>query len=80
MSVPDGDLFLARDYLDRVAGSNSEDVAQAADLLKRVKVLIQERAQAEVDAQVKAKMEAKTKAKAEPSGTTPATEGAMVTQ
>jgi hypothetical protein len=39
----DGDLLLARDYLERVAGSNAEEVAQASELLKRVKHMIQER-------------------------------------
>jgi hypothetical protein len=43
MSVPGGDLMLARQYLERVAGSNAEEVAQASDLLKKVKQTIQEK-------------------------------------
>jgi hypothetical protein len=42
MSVSNGDLMLAQDYLERVAGSNAEDVAQAAELLKKVRLIIQE--------------------------------------
>ena len=45
LHVLDGDLFLARDYLERVASSNSEEVAMAADLLKKIKVAIQEKNQ-----------------------------------
>ena len=45
LHAPDGDLFLARDYLERVASSNAEEVAMAADLLKKVKVAIQEKTQ-----------------------------------
>jgi len=44
MRIPDGDLALARDYLERVAGSNAEDVARASELLKSVKVAIQAKA------------------------------------
>lgn len=40
MRIPDGDLALARDYLERVAGSNAEDVARASELLKSVKAAI----------------------------------------
>jgi anaphase-promoting complex subunit 8 len=54
MSVPGGDLLLARDYLERVAGSNAEEVALAADLLKKVKALIQERTQPEAEAKTTA--------------------------
>jgi hypothetical protein len=35
-----GDLDLAKDLLEKVAGSNSEDADSAADLLKRVKSVI----------------------------------------
>jgi anaphase-promoting complex subunit 8 len=35
-----GDLELARDLLEKVAGSNSEDADSAADLLKKVKAAI----------------------------------------
>ena len=35
-----GDLELAKDLLEKVAGSNSEDADSAADLLKRVKSAI----------------------------------------
>jgi anaphase-promoting complex subunit 8 len=35
-----GDLELARDLLETIAGSNSEDADSAADLLKRVKAAI----------------------------------------
>lgn len=31
------DLALAQDYLERVAASNAEEVAQAAELLRRLK-------------------------------------------
>ncbi|KAF5385899.1 hypothetical protein D9615_002223 [Tricholomella constricta] len=47
--IPNGDLFLARDYLERVAGSNAEDVGRAAELLKTVKAAIQARATAEAE-------------------------------
>ncbi|KAH8996562.1 TPR-like protein [Lactarius hatsudake] len=38
-----GDLELARDLLEKVAGSNSEDADSAADLLKRVKAAMSRR-------------------------------------
>ncbi|KAF8161139.1 hypothetical protein B0H34DRAFT_699614 [Crassisporium funariophilum] len=41
MRLPDGDLILARDYLELVAGSNAEDVGRASELLKVVKTMIQ---------------------------------------
>lgn len=49
LSLADGNLNLARDYLERVAGSNSEDVSRAADLLKIVKsrLMVQENLGAE---------------------------------
>lgn len=56
MSVPNGDLYLARDYLQRVAGSNAEEVGRASEMLKTVKITILER-------------EAKTKAEAVPAQT-----------
>jgi hypothetical protein len=43
MSIPGGDLFLAREYLEKIAGSNAEEVARAKDLLKAVELKIQER-------------------------------------
>lgn len=43
MQTPDGDLILARDYLEKVAGSNAEDVARASELLKIVKTSIRDR-------------------------------------
>ncbi|KAG7440032.1 TPR-like protein [Guyanagaster necrorhizus] len=36
MLVPDGDLNLAREYLSSVAASNSEDVARATTMLKKM--------------------------------------------
>jgi anaphase-promoting complex subunit 8 len=44
MRIPDGDLNLAREYLEQVAGSNAEDVARASELLKSVKAAIQAKA------------------------------------
>lgn len=44
MRVPDGDLNLAREYLELVAGSNAEDVGRAAEMLKLVKSMIHNRA------------------------------------
>ena len=40
MRIPNGDLILARDYLELVAGSNAEDVGRASELLKDVKARI----------------------------------------
>lgn len=53
MRVPGGDLLLAKGYLEQVATSNAEDVARAADLLKHVKTLLQNRAEfsTHIDAQ-----------------------------
>jgi anaphase-promoting complex subunit 8 len=48
MRIPDGDLNLAREYLEQVAGSNAEDVARASELLKSVKLAIQAKALKEV--------------------------------
>jgi hypothetical protein len=47
MRDPGGDLLLAKGYLEQVATSNAEDVARAVDLLKHVKTLIQNRADAD---------------------------------
>lgn len=58
MTTENGDLFLARDYLERVASSNAEEVAQAAEMLKRVKLAIQAKVQTEAEA--KAQAQAKT--------------------
>ncbi|KAG6891478.1 hypothetical protein C0992_006209 [Termitomyces sp. T32_za158] len=44
MRIPNGDLVLARDYLEIVASSNAEDVGRAAELLKNVKATIHARA------------------------------------
>jgi len=43
MTVLDGDLLLAREYLERVAASNAEEVSQATELLKRPRHIIQEK-------------------------------------
>lgn len=40
MVTPGGDLALARDYLERVANSNAEEVTQAADWLKKLKSVL----------------------------------------
>ncbi|KAF8070499.1 hypothetical protein FPV67DRAFT_1413466 [Lyophyllum atratum] len=53
MRIANGDLFLARDYLERVAGSNAEDVGRAAELLKTVKITIQTKALAEAENRAK---------------------------
>jgi anaphase-promoting complex subunit 8 len=41
MRIPDGDLYLAKEYLERVATSNAEDVMKATELLKAVKLSLQ---------------------------------------
>ncbi|KAG6911123.1 hypothetical protein DXG01_003863 [Tephrocybe rancida] len=41
MRIPNGDLHLAAEYLERVASSNAEDVGRAAELLKKVKASLQ---------------------------------------
>lgn len=51
----DGDLELAREYLERVATSNSEEVGQATELLKKVKGMLVAKTHAEV--QTKAAVE-----------------------
>lgn len=43
MQIPNGDLALAQNYLERVAASNAEDVSRAAELLKTVNLQIQAR-------------------------------------
>ena len=40
MRIPNGDLILARDYLELVAGSNVDDVGRASESLKDVKARI----------------------------------------
>lgn len=40
MAAADGDLGLAQDYLERVAASNSEEVGQATEMLKKVKSMV----------------------------------------
>ncbi len=45
MRIPDGDLYLAKDYLERVANSNAEGVMKATELLKVVKTTLQTRVQ-----------------------------------
>jgi hypothetical protein len=45
MTAVDGDLGLAREYLERVAASNSEEVGQTGELLKKVKSMIMTKAQ-----------------------------------
>lgn len=40
MVTAGGDLLLAKEYLERVASSNVEEVTQAADLLKKLKPML----------------------------------------
>ncbi|KAF8633362.1 hypothetical protein AX17_004533 [Amanita inopinata Kibby_2008] len=49
LRIPNGDLPLAREYLERVAGSNTEEAGQASELLKMVKAAMQGRETAEVE-------------------------------
>lgn len=51
MRIPNGDLILAQDCLERVAGSNAEDVARASELLKTVRANIQAKALKEAEEQ-----------------------------
>lgn len=44
LQIPDGDLQLAREYLERVSGSNAEEAGQAGELLKIVKIGLEEKA------------------------------------
>jgi anaphase-promoting complex subunit 8 len=44
MTTPGGDLRLARDYIERVATSNSSDVQEASEMLKKVQAMLQARA------------------------------------
>lgn len=48
MRTPNGDLLLARDYLENVAGSNAEEVGRASELLKAVKASMQVKALGEI--------------------------------
>ncbi|PFH51528.1 hypothetical protein AMATHDRAFT_58979 [Amanita thiersii Skay4041] len=41
LHIPNGDLLLAREYLERVAGSNTEEASQASELLKAMRVAVQ---------------------------------------
>jgi anaphase-promoting complex subunit 8 len=41
MGISGGDLYLAKEYLERVASSNAEDVMKATELLKAVKLTLQ---------------------------------------
>ncbi|KAF9066627.1 hypothetical protein BDP27DRAFT_1449615 [Rhodocollybia butyracea] len=41
LDIPDGDLLLAQDYLERVAASNAEDVTRAVEMLKAVNTAMQ---------------------------------------
>ncbi len=43
LQIPDGDLLLAREYLERVAGSNAEEAGQSGELLKVVKLAMEEK-------------------------------------
>ena len=53
-----GDLELAKDLLEKVAGSNSEDADSAAELLKRVKAMLSRKDGVEgVDVDVDVKQE-----------------------
>ncbi|KAG6841888.1 hypothetical protein C0991_005618 [Blastosporella zonata] len=49
--IPNGDLNLAAEYLERVASSNAEDVGRAAELLKKVKDTLQGSAMADGEVQ-----------------------------
>ena len=44
MTTMNGDLHLAAEYLEKVATSNASDVQDAVDMLKKVKVALQARA------------------------------------
>lgn len=50
MRITNGDLLLARDYLEKVAGSNAEDVGRASELLKLVNVRVQTQAREDAEA------------------------------
>lgn len=43
LKIPDGDLLLAQDYLERMAASNAEDVDRAVEMLKAVHIAMQTR-------------------------------------
>jgi anaphase-promoting complex subunit 8 len=48
MMTPGGDLRLARDYVERVATSNSSDVLEASETLKKLQAMLQARADSDV--------------------------------
>lgn len=55
MKIVDGDLDLAREYLQRVASSNAEQVSAAAQLLTELKLAMEiVKAKAEADAKTAA--------------------------
>jgi anaphase-promoting complex subunit 8 len=55
MKIVDGDLELAREYLQRVASSNAEQVSTAAQLLTELKLAMDiMKAKAEADAKTAA--------------------------
>jgi anaphase-promoting complex subunit 8 len=60
INTADGDLYLACEYLERVAASNSEEVVQAGELLKKVKSIIVVKAQTETETQKRATNEVPT--------------------
>ena len=49
LQAPNGDILLAREYLERVASSNTEEASHASELLKAVKATVQEKAMGEVE-------------------------------
>ncbi|KAL0581375.1 Anaphase-promoting complex subunit 8 [Marasmius crinis-equi] len=50
LKVKDGDLFLAREYVEIVARSNSEEVMRASEMLKAVNAAMTEKFEAEAQA------------------------------
>jgi hypothetical protein len=74
ISAIDGDLGLAHEYLERVAASNSEEVGQAAELLKKIKSMTASKAQTEAEGQTRVTSEALTDA------SQPVTERAAVSE
>jgi anaphase-promoting complex subunit 8 len=61
MKIPNGDLELAREYLQRVASSNAEQVSTAAQLVAELKLAMDiMKAKAEVDAKTAAAAAAAT--------------------
>lgn len=53
LQTSEGDLLLAREYLERVAGSNAEEAGQAGELLKVVKLAMEERKTGETAGQAR---------------------------